>query len=42
LPLQAKADIVFSVHANNPPFVYVEGKELKGFAVDLAKEIGKC
>lgn len=41
LPLQAKADIVFSVHANNPPFVYVEGKELKGFAVDLAKEIGK-
>nr|HRC96374.1 transporter substrate-binding domain-containing protein [Coprothermobacter proteolyticus] len=41
MPLQAKADIVFSVHANNPPFVYVEGKELKGFAVDLAKEIGK-
>jgi len=41
LPLQARADVLFAVHADNPPFVYVEGKELKGFAVDLAKEIGK-
>jgi polar amino acid transport system substrate-binding protein len=41
LPVQAKADIIFSVHAYNPPFAYLESGQLKGFAIDLAKEIGK-
>ncbi|WP_156802681.1 HD domain-containing phosphohydrolase [Coprothermobacter platensis] len=41
IPVGAKADIVFSVHAYNPPFAYMQSGKLQGFSVDLAKEIGK-
>ncbi|NPV88955.1 transporter substrate-binding domain-containing protein [Coprothermobacteraceae bacterium] len=40
-PLSIFAQTVFSVHADNPPFVYTESGKLTGFAIDLAKELGR-